>query len=523
MAGLTGQNLIAGAWRPGSGAGFHAVDPTSGRALEPIFREASPADVDAACEAAWGGFVAVSAVEAEVRAILLDSIAAELEAIAQPLIERTAQESALPKARVTGELGRTTGQLRLFASEVRAGHWRGLRIDPALPERLPLPRPDIRMRRIPIGPVAVFGASNFPLAFSVAGGDTASALAAGCPVVVKAHPAHPGASEMVAGAIARAVTSTGLPAGTFSLVHGGNDIGAALVQHRRIMAVGFTGSRRGGLAISALAAARAVPIPVYAEMSSINPVLLFPHALRLRAEALGEGFGASLTMGAGQFCTNPGLAFVIGVDDQAYERFRNALTGFVEASVPQPMLTAGIAAAYADGLERIGQSEGVQVIAQGQMADHCAPASVFETDAATFARTPALHAENFGASTVLVRCSDVVEAAALLADMEGQLTATLQLEDADLPDAAVLLPVLERLAGRILVNGFPTGVEVCHAMVHGGPFPATSDSRTTSVGTLAMDRFLRPVSYQGFPERLLPEELHDGNPTGARRRVNGEY
>ncbi|HPF24172.1 MAG TPA: aldehyde dehydrogenase family protein, partial [Hyphomonas sp.] len=323
--------------------------------------------------------------------------------------------------------------------------------------------------------------------------------------------------------IVRAVASAGLPAGTFSLVHGGNEIGAALVQHRRIMAVGFTGSRRGGLAISALAAARAVPIPVYAEMSSINPVLLFPQALRQRAEAMGEAFGASLTMGAGQFCTNPGLAFAIGVDDQAYERFRNALAGFVEASAPQPMLTAGIAEAYADGLESLGQVEGVQMLVQGQMADRCAPACVFETDAVTFAQTPALHAENFGASTILVRCSDVAEAAALLAGMEGQLTATLQVEEADLADAAVLLPALERLAGRILVNGFPTGVEVCHAMVHGGPFPATSDSRTTSVGTLAMDRFLRPISYQGFPEMLLPEELHDGNPKGARRRVNGEY
>jgi len=523
VARLTGENLIAGAWRAGSGASFHAMEPATGRVLEPAFREASAADVDAACEAAWSAFVALSTQDAEVRSVLLENIATELETIAELLIVRTVQESALPKARVAGELGRTTGQLRLFASEVRAGHWRGLRIDEALPERMPLPRPDIRMRRIPIGPVAVFGASNFPLAFSVAGGDTASALAAGCPVVVKAHPAHPGASEMVAGAIVRAVASAGLPAGTFSLVHGGNEIGAALVQHRRIMAVGFTGSRRGGLAISALAAARAVPIPVYAEMSSINPVLLFPHALRKRAEAMGEGFGASLTMGAGQFCTNPGLAFAIGVDDQAYERFRNALAGFVEASAPQPMLTAGIAEAYADGLESLGQVEGVQMLVQGQMADRCAPACVFETDAVTFAQTPALHAENFGASTILVRCSDVAEAAALLAGMEGQLTATLQVEEADLADAAVLLPALERLAGRILVNGFPTGVEVCHAMVHGGPFPATSDSRTTSVGTLAMDRFLRPISYQGFPEMLLPEELHDGNPKGARRRVNGEY
>jgi len=523
VASLKGKNLIAGIWTNSEGTVFHAVNPACGRTLEPEFREASAGDVGEACAAAWAAFVDAANRPAEVRAVLLETIAAELEAISEPLIERTMAETALPQARLTGELGRTTGQLRLFADEVRAGHWRGRRIDEGLPARTPLPRPDLRMRRIPIGPVAVFGASNFPLAFSVAGGDTASALAAGCPVVVKAHPAHPGASELVAVAIARAVEAAGLPAGFFSIVHGGRETGAALVQHPAIKAVGFTGSRQAGLALTKLANARPEPITVFAEMSSINPVLLFPNALNARAEQMAEGFGASLTMGAGQFCTNPGLALVIGADADAYERFRKTFAEFISASAPQTMLTGGIAAAYAEGLSTIGGLEGVREIARGSDASHCAPACLFETDAGVFAGTPALHAENFGSSSVIVRCASASEAADLLAGMEGQLTATLLLDEADRPEAAMLVPVLERLAGRILINGFPTGVEVCHAMVHGGPFPATSDSRTTSVGTMAMDRFLRPVCYQNFSEDLLPPELHDGNPTGARRRVNGKY
>ena len=516
-------SLIAGEWRPGTGAAFQAVDPATGALLQPLFHEAVAADVHDACDAAWEAYRGISTQPAEVRAVLLEGIASGLEAIAEPLIARTMQESALPQARVTGELGRTTGQLRLFASEVRAGHWRGLRIDPALPDRQPLPRPDIRMRRIPVGPVAVFGASNFPLAFSVAGGDTASAFAAGCPVVVKAHPAHPGTSDLVADVIAKAVQAAGLPPGMFSMVHGGNEIGAALVKHPAIRAVGFTGSRRGGFALMDLAAARPVPIPVFAEMSSINPVLLFPHALRRRGKDLGAAFGASLTLGAGQFCTNPGLALIVGADDASYEAFRNGLASFVESSAGQPMLSDGIASSYIAGLDAMQEAEGVRQVAKGQSGEHLAPACVFETDARTFARSPALQAENFGASTLLIRCDSTEEAAALLESMEGQLTATLQIEEEDQPEAAALLPALERLVGRILVNGFPTGVEVCHAMVHGGPYPATSDSRTTSVGTLAIDRFLRPVSYQNFPEGLLPDELHDSNPTGARRRLNGEY
>ncbi|MEZ5998153.1 MAG: aldehyde dehydrogenase (NADP(+)) [Hyphomonas sp.] len=510
-------------WVPGSGPARHAVNPATGETLGTDFRDARVLMSMRPSRGAAAAFEVTMARPAEDRAELLDRIADELMAIRDELVPVVMQETALPQARVEGELGRTTGQLRLFAAEVRAGHWRGLRIDPALPDRQPLPRPDLRLRRIPLGPVAVFGASNFPLAFSVAGGDTASALAAGCPVVAKAHPAHPGTSELVGGAIARAVEKTGLPAGFFSMLHGGPDIGAALVTHPAVKAVGFTGSRAAGLAISAMAAGRDEPIPVFAEMSSVNPVLIFPAALQARATAIAEGLAASVTMGAGQFCTNPGIVLAITPDDSALDTFKQHLAGLIATAAPLPMLTEGIAAAYAAGLDSYAGTTGVTTLARGDSAAYRAPACIFQTDAARFAANPSLQAENFGASSILIVCRSAEEAMEVLRGMEGQLTATLQIDDADLDLARPVIPVLERLAGRILVNGFPTGVEVSHAMVHGGPFPATSDSRTTSVGTLAIDRFLRPVCYQNFPESLLPPELTDSNPTGARRRIDGAY
>ncbi|MEZ5954694.1 MAG: aldehyde dehydrogenase (NADP(+)) [Hyphomonas sp.] len=514
---------MAGNWKLGSGAARRAVNPATGEMLGPDFLDASPEDVATACAAAWSAFEETMDRPAEARAVLLDQIAEELQASRDALIPRVMQETALPQARVEGELGRTSGQLKLFAAEVRAGHWRGLRIDPALPDRQPLPRPDLRLRRIPLGPVAVFGASNFPLAFSVAGGDTASAIAAGCPVVAKAHPAHPGTSELVAAAISRALEKTGMPAGFFSMLHGGAETGAALVRDPTIRAVGFTGSRQAGLAICAMAASRNVPVPVFAEMSSINPVLVFPAAMQARAPAIAEGLATSVTMGAGQFCTNPGLVLAIAPDAAALDLFRARLANAIAAAAPQAMLTEGIAAAYTSGLDTYAAATGVTTLARGEAAEFRAPACFFETDAASFMANPALQAENFGASSILIVCKSAEEAAAVLAGMEGQLTATLQMDAPDTSLARTLIPALERLAGRILVNGFPTGVEVSHAMVHGGPFPATSDSRTTSVGTLAIDRFLRPVCYQNFPADLLPEELTDANPTGSRRRIDGAY
>jgi NAD-dependent aldehyde dehydrogenases len=480
-----------------------------------------PADVAAACAAADAAFDTYRATGREERAAFLERIADEIMALGDPLLDAYTTESGLPRARAEGERGRTCGQMRLFADVVRKGQWLQMRIDPALPERA-LSRPDLRLRMIPVGPVAVFGASNFPLAFSTAGGDTASALAAGCPVVVKGHPAHPITGSLIARAIRTAVAASGLPEGVFQhLVGPSNELGAALVKDPRIMAVGFTGSRSGGLALVKLAQEREVPIPVYAEMSSINPVLLLPEALKARGEALGTAFVGSLTMGAGQFCTNPGL--VLAIEGEGLDAFIAAATGGVSGAQPQTMLTAGIAAAYAKGVEKLAGTPGVETLAKGGEGNRThGSAFLFQTTADKFLADKAIGEEVFGASSVIVRCKDEAELKAVLEGLEGQLTATLHMDDADEGLAARLLPVLERRVGRILANGWPTGVEVCHAMVHGGPFPATSDARTTSVGSLAIDRYLRPVSYQNLSQAVLPPELRDdARGDGAPRLIDG--
>lgn len=500
---------------------FHSIDAASGEPFGPALLVDGLAEVAAACAAADAAFDTYRATNRDQRAALLERIALEILALGEVLIDAAHRESGLPRARIEGERGRTVGQLRLFADVVRKGAWQGLRIDPALPDRQPLPRPDLRLRFIPVGPVAVFGASNFPLAFSTAGGDTASALAAGCPVVVKGHPAHPETGALVASAIANAVAASGLPAGVFGhLVGPSNELGAALVQDPRIAAVGFTGSRNGGLALAGLAQARPVPIPVYAEMSSINPVLLLPHALSARASALGAGFAGSLTMGAGQFCTNPGL--VLAIEGEGLDAFLAAASDAVVQTPAQVMLTQGIAQAYRDGVATLTSL--AEALAEGAAAEGTrGGAALFQTTAATFLANPVLAHEVFGAASVVVRCRDEAELTAVLRGLEGQLTTTLQMDQADEALARRLLPLLERKAGRILVNGWPTGVEVCHAMVHGGPFPATTDARTTSVGSLAIDRFLRPVSYQNFSTALLPAELRDdARDDGAPRLIDGE-
>lgn len=480
-------------------------------------------DVDAVCAAAEAAFDAYRATDAEARATFLERIGEEIVALGDVLIDTACRESGLPRGRIEGERGRTVGQLKLFAGVLRRGGWMGLRIDPAQPDRTPLPRPDLRLRMMPLGPVAVFGASNFPLAFSTAGGDTASALAAGCPVVVKQHPAHPQTGSLVAGAIRKAVAGCGMPAGVFGeLVGPGNDLGRALVRDPRIAAVGFTGSRGGGLALMEIAASRAVPIPVYAEMSSINPVVLCPAALAARGGALGAAFVASLTMGAGQFCTNPGL--VLAIEGEGLDAFVEAASATLIDAGAQVMLTQGIHAAYEAGVAALDAHAQVDRIATGKVGEGVARgrAAFFSTTAEAFLADAALGHEVFGASSLLVRCRDEAELAAVLARAEGQLTATIHMDDADTEFAARLVPVLERKAGRILANGWPTGVEVAHAMVHGGPFPATSDGRTTSVGSLAIDRFLRPVSYQNLPKALLPAVLRDGGQGGAPVLVDGE-
>jgi NADP-dependent aldehyde dehydrogenase len=510
MTEVTGRLLIGDSELNSAAAPAMAVNPDTGQNLEPPFAIATVADVERACELATLAFDDYRGRSLDQRAAFLEKIASNLSAVHDAILDRAIAETGLPVDRLEGEFTRAVNQLKLFARVVRDGEWLDLRVDPALPERLPFPRPDIRLRQIGLGPVAVFGSSNFPFAFSTAGGDTASALAAGCPVIVKGHLAHPGTGELAGHAIKNAVKECGLPEGVFSFLPGMNETGAALVRNPAIKAVGFTGSRMGGLALNAIAAARPEPIPVYAEMSSINPVFLFPGALGARTETIAREFVASLTVGYGQLCTNPGL--IIAIDGAPLDRFIATVAALLTQQVPGPMLTAGIHAAFDRGVAALAGKDGVKAVAKGAPATglNRSSAVFFETTVAEFLSEPSLADEVFGASGLLVKCKDIAEMHAVADKLEGQLTATLHVEEADFADARKLMPLLERKVGRILANGWPTGVEVCDAMVHGGPFPATSDNRATSVGTLAIRRFLRPISYQNLPDALLPPELAQG-------------
>lgn len=504
---LHGDLLIGASRESGQGDRFYALDPSTDQTLQPGFASAGADDIARACALAAAASDPFRHTSADARAEFLECIAVEIDSVAAELTERGVQETGLPAARLNGERGRTTGQLRLFANLLHSGNWADACIEPALPQRQPLPRPDMHRHAVGIGPVAVFGASNFPLAFSVAGGDTASALAAGCPVVMKGHPAHPGVSELVASAIVRAVQRCGLPEGVFSLLSGpGNDIGAALVSDARIKAVGFTGSRRGGLALQALAQRRPEPIPVFAEMSSINPVFLLPAALAQNAEQIAEGYVASLTLGAGQFCTNPGLLVAQAGADM--DRFLDHAGAQLAGVAAHTMLTPAIARAYDDGCSRWAEHPMVKVLALGAESNgpNQGQARLYGIEAHNLLDHPELMAEVFGPAGLVVRCRDEREMRQVAAALDGQLTATLHLAAEDYATAPELIRLLEDRAGRLLCNGFPTGVDVGHAMVHGGPYPATTDSRTTSVGSTAIRRFLRPVCYQDFPTDLLPFE-----------------
>ncbi len=520
---ITGNLLMGGSEIRGTCGEDHAINPATGQTLEGVFGGASQADVDRACLLAAGHFDAFRSAPLETRAQLLEAIAQGLLDLGDVLVERAVAESGLPRTRIEGERGRTCGQLRLFAKLVREGRWLNLTLDTAQPDRAPAPRPDLRSRRIPVGPVAIFGASNFPLAFSVAGGDTASALAAGCPVVAKSHPSHLGTSELAGRVIQQAVLACGLPEGAFSLLVGvGNEAGAALVRHPAIQAVAFTGSRRGGQALVNMAAERPSPIPVFAEMSSVNPIFLLPEALATRGESIARGLAGSVTLGVGQFCTKPGLVFAIAGRD--FERFSAAAALAIASASANTMLNTGIQRAYAHGVETLSGNAGVQRLAAGTAAaeNSCQGQPVlFATTAAAFRANPALTEEVFGPAALLIACKDESEMLEAAAVLEGQLTATMHLDPADQRFGLQLLPVLERKAGRIVGNGFPTGVEVSYAMVHGGPSPSTSDSRVTSVGAMAMERFLRPVCYQDLPEELLPPELQDESLAAHLRLVDG--
>jgi len=518
---ILGHSIIGGQSQPGNGAAFTGVNPASGEQLEPAFHSASLEDLHEAARLADEAFPVYGTLPGRERARFLRSIAAGIEAITDELVARAHQETALPEARLRGETARTTGQLRLFAQVAEEGSWTMARIDPALPSRTPLPRADIRSMLRPLGPVAIFGASNFPLAFSVAGGDTASALAAGNPVIVKAHPAHPGVSELVGRAIAQSASECGLPAGVFALLFdAGTQIAAALVQHPSIKAVGFTGSLPAGRALMQLAAARPEPIPCFMEMSSANPLFVLPEALHTRGAEIANGLFGSFTLGAGQFCTKPGLVFLPRTAEA--DAMVAALQARVEQAAAAPMLTAGIWKNYTQGVAQQQASGVVETLAQasGNTSAHATPA-LLQISGSDLLRNRALAHEVFGPAALLVRYTDRAEMIALASAMEGQLTATLHGSEADLAAHADLIAILESKAGRLIVNGFPTGVEVCHAMVHGGPYPATSDGRSTSVGSQAIVRFARPVCYQDFPQSALPDELKDENPLGIWRILDG--
>ena len=499
---LTGKHLIAGDWVLGE-ASFRS-SPAQGAALE--YSVGTPAHVDRAVRAAEAAFAAFGQTSREERAILLERIADGIEARGPEITAIGTSETGLPAARLDGERGRTTGQLRLFAAHIRKGDYLDRRHDAALPDRKPLPRPDLKLVQRPIGPVAVFGASNFPLAFSTAGGDTASALAAGCPVVVKGHSAHPGTAEIVAQAIAAAIAALGLHPGIFSLIQGGRrDVGEALVQHPLIRAVGFTGSLAGGRALFDLCVRRPDPIPFFGELGSVNPTFLLPAALKARGAQIAAGWVGSLTQGAGQFCTNPGL--VIAIDGPEIDAFERAAAAGLAGVAAQTMLTDGIAQAYRDGQARISAAPGVTALVETESAARLANPNLYSVPSDAFRQTHALGEEVFGPLGLVVRAKDEADLLALAAGVEGQLTCTLHLDTADHPLAQRLLPVLERKAGRILANGFPTGVEVADAMVHGGPYPASTNFGATSVGTLSIRRWLRPVCYQNIPDDLLPADL----------------
>ena len=499
---LTGNHLIAGEWLAEENR-FSNM-PVSGNAQ--TFSVGTPEHVNRACAAAEEAFCSFGYSSRADRAAFLDLIADEIEARGDAITEIGTLETGLPEARLQGERGRTTGQLRLFASHIRKGDYLDRRHDTELPDRTPLPRPDLRMMQRPIGPVAVFGASNFPLAFSTAGGDTAAALAAGCPVVVKGHSAHPGTGEIVAQAIHAAIEKSGVHPGVFSLIQGGKrDVGTALVQHPLIKAVGFTGSLFGGRALFDLCAKRPEPIPFFGELGSVNPMFLLPQAIATRAAEIGKNWAGSLTMGVGQFCTNPGIAVVIDGADK--DVFATAAAEALGATGAQTMLTTGIADAYRTGRDKLAASNNVEERVGTPCSLRQATPCLFETTGAQLMGNAVLSEEIFGPLGLIVTVRDEDEMRAVARSFVGQLTCTLHMDEKDTELARSLMPIIERKAGRLLVNGYPTGVEVSDTMVHGGPYPASTNFGATSVGTLSIRRFLRPVCYQNMPQSILPDDL----------------
>ncbi|TVR54211.1 MAG: aldehyde dehydrogenase (NADP(+)) [Spirochaetaceae bacterium] len=524
---LHGENMI-GPRRTADGTEtYRAVDPATDAELEPTFTDATESEIDAACRSALGASRAYAAVPAQTRAGFLRAIADQIEQLGDELVSRCVTETALPAARIVSERGRTTNQLRMFASLVEEGSWVDARIERPDAGRKPLPKPDMRRMLVPIGPVAVFGASNFPLAFSVAGGDTASALAAGNPVVVKAHPSHPGTSEMVGEAIVAAARESGMPDGVFSLVHGSSPrVGRSLVLHVAIRAVGFTGSHAAGRALFDAAAARPRPIPVYAEMGSVNPVVVLPGAAAERSQSVAQGLAASVTLGVGQFCTNPGVVFVPAEYAESFGR----ATADAVAAATGVMLNTRVCSAYTRTVGELRRRHDVSEVssardsaAAGAPGAAYAVPAVFGISSRAFVADGGLRVEVFGPATIVVSYDGIGELREAIESLDGQLTGTIHGNLDELAANRDLVDLLGERVGRLIFNGFPTGVEVCDAMNHGGPYPATTDVHFTSVGTAAILRFARPLCYQDFPADGLPEELADANPREILRRIDGEF
>ena len=517
---LSGRSIIGRARGAENQNTFQAVEPRNGEPLEPLFFSANLEELNKAAALASDARLEFGKLARRTKAAFLRQIAQNIEALGDDLVQRALLETALPAARIESERGRTCFQLRLFADLVEEGSWVDARIDMPDKDRLPVPKPDLRSMLVPLGPVAVFCASNFPLAYSVAGGDTASAIAAGCPVIVNAHPAHPRTAELVGLAVADAVRTCDLPEGVFSLLFSKDyEIGQALVRHPDIKAVGFTGSRAGGRALMDIAAARPEPIAVYAEMSSINPTFILPNALSERSSEIAAGLHASFTLGGGQFCTKPGL--VILPESSDFPEFAEKMSALTQDTANATLLTPGIKANYEKGVEKRARELGTTPDSR-ETEIGSVSAAMFQTSAETFLGKPDLADEIFGPTTLLVTAGTRDELLATARSLEGQLTAAIFGTADDLEEFADLVAILETKVGRLIFNGFPTGVEVGHAIVHGGAYPATSDSRTTSVGTRAITRFSRLVCYQGFPQAALPDELKDDNPNGIWRMIDGK-
>jgi alpha-ketoglutaric semialdehyde dehydrogenase len=523
---ILGKSLIGFCDSTSTAGPFNAWNPATGERIDTTFSSVSPEDVERAASIASEAFSSYSRLSGRERASFLNLIASRLESIADLLVARAHNETALPEPRLKSETARTCNQLRLFASVLEEGSWVSARIDRADPQRKPLPKPDIRSLLHALGPVVVFGASNFPLAFSVAGGDTTSALAAGNPVIVKAHPAHPGTSELAGRAIRDCVREQGLPEGVFSLLFdSATEVGAKLVQHPLVKAVGFTGSIPAGRALMDLAVRRPEPIPFYGEMGSTNPVFILPGAMAARGQDIASELHGSFTLGSGQFCTKPGLVFLPQQDSSS-----NFLLEFQDKVVHSPkytLLTSGIRNSYQREIQNRKGRSNLALVAQGEQPASSlaflAGVAVFQTEVSSLLSSPDLGSEVFGPSTLLVHFSNRADLLDAARSLSGHLTATIHGTEEDLREFSDLLQILKHKVGRIVFNGYPTGVEVCHAMVHGGPYPASTDSRTTSVGSQAIFRFARPVCYQDFPDSALPAELKNSNPLGIFRMVDGEF